>query len=105
MPVDPQLIGPATLAMTQSLSLFQGFLPKFEDIRKHPYGASPGFETDVRMGEVAATILTLGIGTIATGLTGSKVPVLVSLVSAVGLIVLYESALHANSVKVITANV
>ena len=50
MPVDPALIGPTTLGLTQSISLFQGFLPKFNDIRKEDPTNNPGFVSDVRMG-------------------------------------------------------
>lgn len=93
MPVPPELIGPATLAMTQSLSLFTTFLPKFTDI-KNGSSHDPGFATDVRMGELAAATLTIGIGTVASGLTGSSVPIGISILMVVALVMLYESALR-----------
>lgn len=97
MPVDPGVIGPATLAMTQSLSLFQGFLPKFTDIKNNsPHDL--GFTTDVRMGELAAGSLTIGIGAIASGFTGSAVPIVISILMVVSLIMLYESALRYQGV-------
>lgn len=49
---------------------------------------------DVRMGEIAASSITLGIGVIASGLSGSPIPIIVGAVMAGFLIVLYESALR-----------
>ncbi len=97
MPIDPGLIGPTTMGLTQSISLFQGFLPKFNDIRKEDPVNNPDFVSDVRMGELAAALLTIGIGAIMSSLTGTPYPAMVSLISALGLIVLYETALRANA--------
>lgn len=95
MPVDPGLIGPASMSLTQSLSLFQGFLPKFAEIRKENPTTNPDFAQDVRMGELAASLLTIGIGATMSALTGSPVPSVIAIISAVGLIMLYESALRS----------
>ncbi len=97
MPIDPGLIGPTTMGLTQSISLFQGFLPKFNDIRKENPMTNPDFVSDVRMGELAASLLTIGIGAIMSSLTGSPYPTMIAFISAVGLILLYESALRANA--------
>lgn len=97
--VSPELVGPATLAMTQSISLFSQFLPRFTDI-KNGSKNDPGFSTDVRIGEIAAASLTIGIGVIATGLTGSNVPVIVSIIMTVGLMVLYEAALSYSTPRI-----
>lgn len=100
MPIDSGLIGPSTIGLTQSLSLFQSFLPKFTDIRKADPANDPGFVKDVRMGELAAALLTIGIGTTMSALTGSPIPSVIAFVSAAGLIILYESALMSNPVGV-----
>lgn len=97
MPIDPGLIGPTTMGLTQSISLFQGFLPKFNDIRKENPMSNPDFVQDVRMGELAAALLTIGIGAVMSSLTGTPYPALISVISALGLIMLYESALRANA--------
>ena len=92
MAVDPAASGAAILSLTQSVTLFQALLPKFSDIRK----ASPNDEDtvrDVRIGEIGAVALTLGIGGMASAITGSSAPAVVALVSCVGLVFLYESAL------------
>lgn len=98
MPIDPGLIGPTTMGLTQSISLFQGFLPKFNDIRKENPLNNPDFVQDVRMGELAAALLTIGIGAVMSSLTGTPYPALISFISAVGLIMLYETALRANTI-------
>lgn len=97
MPIDPGLIGPTTMGLTQSLSLFQGFLPKFSEIRKENPSANPDFVQDVRMGELAASLLTLGIGALMSSLTGTPYPAIVAAITALGLVALYESALRANA--------
>lgn len=88
--------GPASLAATQGVSAFQGFLPKFTEIRRANAENDPGFVADVRMGEVAACTLTLGIGAIASSLNGSSVPAIVALVMCTILVCLYEYTLRAN---------
>jgi hypothetical protein len=95
MPVDPGLIGPATLAISSGMSAFQSFLPKLSDIRKADPVNDPSFAADVRMGEIAAVAVTVGVGAVASSLTGSPVPTVVAVVIAVGLVVMYESTLVA----------
>lgn len=94
MPADPAVIGPATLSMTQSLSLFNQFLPSFTQISS----ADPNdtaIVRDVRMGELAAVMMTLGIGGMTSALTGSSVPAVIAGLTCLGLVVLYETALKA----------
>jgi hypothetical protein len=97
MAVDPHVIGPATLSMTQALALFQNFLPKFSEIRLADPELNEGLVQDVRMGEFAAVMMTLGIGAMTSALTGSAVPSIVALVTSGGLVLLYEYALQARS--------
>jgi|SRR6187397_2901197 hypothetical protein len=101
MPVNPNVIGPATLSMTQSLSLFDSFLPSFRDISKADPG-NEGIVRDVRMGELAAVLMTLGIGGMTSALTGSSVPAVVALVTCGGLVLLYETALRSTGETVNT---
>lgn len=94
--VDPSIWGPATLAMTQGISSFNSFLPSMTEIRQH----SPDdeeFVKDVRMGEITAAGLTLGVGAIASSLTSNPTPVVISVVMAFGLIMVYETALRSRS--------
>ncbi len=92
---NPDIFGPATLAMGQSISAFNSFLPKFAEVRKTNPVDDPGFAADVRMGEVAAVIVTMGVGAIASSLTGSPAPLYTGLFMCLVLVFLYESALRA----------
>lgn len=93
--IDPNLIGPTTLAISQAVGAFNTFLPSISEIRKNDPVANPEFAADVRVGEVAAVTITLGVGAIVSSLTGSSAPTVVALVACLGLIVLYETTLRA----------
>lgn len=93
MPVPPEILGPTTLAITQSVSLFQGLLPKFTEVKQGD-PSDIEFATDVHIGEIAASSLAIGIGVIVSGLTGSPVPAFISVLMCAILIVLYERALN-----------
>lgn len=94
--MDSNAIGPATLAMTQTVGLFQFFLPKLSDVRKADAATDVGMVGDVRMGEVGASTLCLGIGAMVSSLSGSSVPLVVSILTALILICLYETTLKAD---------
>lgn len=91
--MDSAGVGMATLCMTQSLTLFQNFLPRFQEISAANPEEDTGMVQDVRMGELAAVLTTLGIGGMTSALSGSSVPAVVSAITAAGLILLYEYAL------------
>jgi hypothetical protein len=85
--------------MTQSLTLFQQFLPKFQEISAADPDNDAGMVRDVRMGEVAAVVTTLGIGGMTSALSGSSTPAVVAAITAGGLILLYEYALANREVS------
>lgn len=85
----------AMLAVTSGLNVFQGLLPKLSEVRKADKTSE--IAADVRMGEVAASTMTLAVGTIASSLTNSPVPALVALLTVVVLVTIYESTLKADS--------
>lgn len=93
--VDPGIAGAATLGITQGIGAFQFFLPRLSDVRKGGMD-DPELVGDVRMGEVAAITLCVGVGAIVSSLTGSTVPVIVSIVVSAILICLYEAALRGD---------
>ncbi len=93
--IPPEIVGPATLAITQGVSVFGQFLPPLTEVRKRN-AADTEFAADVRLGEVAAAGLVIGIGAIASSLTHSTIPIVVATITALGLIFLYESTLRAN---------
>lgn len=91
---DAQAVGIATLAITQGFAQFNVFLPKISEVRR----AIPGDDVaaDVRVGELAAVAGTMGVGIIATSLSGSKLPAFVSAVVCVLMLSIYESVLHTH---------
>lgn len=90
------MFGPAMLAVTTGIQAFQGMLPRISDIRRADAMGDPGIAADVRMGEVAGVTLTMGIGIIASSLTGSAVPAFTALLMCFILVMLYESTLRAD---------
>lgn len=95
MPVDPTIIGLTMTAVSQAASAFAQYVPKLADIRK----AAPedtSMVGDVRIGEIAAATLTLGVGVVASGLSGSPVPSIIAALMCFVMLVLYESALRGD---------
>lgn len=93
---DPALIGPTTFTVTQSITSFGAFLPTFREISAAD-PADTSFVRDVRLGEFAAVLLSLGIGGMTSALTGSPVPTTIALITCVGLVTLYEYALRSGA--------
>jgi hypothetical protein len=92
--MSSDIIGPATLTLTQSIGAFNTFLPPLSEIRRNDPANNPAFAADVRMGEIAAAALTIGVGAVTSSLTKSNVPILIGAMSALALVVLYESTLR-----------
>lgn len=92
---NPEMFGPAMLGVTQGITAFTTLIPPLADIRKaDPSDAS--FAADVRMGEVGAVTLTLGIGVISSSLTGSPIPAGTAVLMCAILLCVYESALKGD---------
>lgn len=86
------------LSVTQSVAVFTTLLPPLSDVRKSRGDADT--VNDVRMGELASSALVVSIGLFASGMTNSPVPAMVAVVSAVGLVLMYESVLSATPKEV-----
>jgi hypothetical protein len=80
------------LSVTQSIAVFSALLPPFAEVRKGNKN-DPAMREDVRMGELAASSLVIAIGLIASGVTGTPAPAVVSVVAAVVLVGMYETVL------------
>lgn len=91
--MDPVALSTSTLAMTTSLGAFYHMLPPISEVRKNS-AANPEFAADVRVGEVAASVIALGIGAIASSLSQSNAPIVTSLILAGSLVALYEITLR-----------
>lgn len=89
-------LGPATLAITQSVSSFQFFLPRLADVRRADPKHNADMVGDVRMGELAAATLCIGIGAMVSSLSGSPYPAMVSVLMVGILISVYEIALRGD---------
>lgn len=92
---DPITLSVTTMAVTSTLGAFYQFVPPISEIRKRST-SEPEFAADVRMGEVMASAIAIGIGGIASSLSGSPVPALVSVLFAVSLVTMYEMTLRSN---------
>lgn len=90
---DPITLSVTTMAVTTSLGAFYQMLPPISEVRKRSAG-DPEFAADVRMGEVMASSIAIGIGGIASSLSGSPTPALVSVIFAASLVFLYEITLR-----------
>lgn len=96
MPVnDPVTLSVTTVALTTAVGAFYQMLPPISEVRKQATTNS-SFAADVRVGEIAATSIALGIGAISSSLSGSPTPIIVSAVFALGFIFLYESTLRGD---------
>jgi len=93
MPDNAAALTGAALSLSQTQSAYAFFLPPLREVRQAGK-SDPVMTGDVRLGQIAAGSLTIGIGVIMGGLTGSSLPVLVSI--AIGLIIafVYELALR-----------
>lgn len=90
------MFGPAMLSVTSGIQAFATLLPKLSDVRKADPVRNPDIAADVRMGEIGASALTMGVGVIASSLTQSPLPAVTGLVMAAILIAVYESALRSD---------
>jgi hypothetical protein len=90
---NPNMFGPASMVLSQTISSFQSMLPTISSVRKASPD-DPDMAGDVRLGEIAASALSIGVGAIASSLLGD--PVLISSFIALTLIIIYEQALRRN---------
>lgn len=94
---NPDLLGPTSLAITQGVSAFMAFLPKLSDVRKSNL-TDVDMVGDVRLGEIAATTLCVGMGTIVSSLTGSSIPTFIAVLVSAILVCIYEGALRTSGI-------
>lgn len=89
------VFGPAAMAVSQTVGSFSTFLPRLSEVRKAAPN-DPDMAGDVRMGEVAAVAITLGVGAITSSLSKSPIPIYSALFVAIMLVVIYECALRGH---------
>lgn len=91
--MNEQATSASLLAITSSVGMFTGLLPSLSEVRKTQ--GDPSVINDVRVGEIAASALTVSVGLMASSMVKSPVPAMVAVVSAVALVVMYESVLQS----------
>lgn len=93
LPTNGQNASAILLSVSQSVVVFTALLPPFAEIRKADKN-DKDMVNDVRLGELAASALVIGIGVIASGVVNSPAPVAASVVCALALVGMYEGVLH-----------
>ena len=92
MPADGAIIGAATVSLGQSITAYSFFLPPLREVRRaNP--TEPAMRGDVHMGQLAAGIVTIGVGIMLSYLVGSAIPLTVAVITAVMIGLVYETAL------------
>lgn len=91
---NPQALGPASIVMSNVTTAFIGFLPSFTEVRRAGTDDRE-MKKDLKLGIVAAVSLGVGTGIIVSNLTGSPVPVVVSIVVSAILIGCFQAAMRS----------
>jgi len=99
MASDPAVWGLATISMSMALTAATAFNPPLTEVRKRSREDTT-FAGDVRLGELATLLVSVGVGTISSSISGSPVPAIIGIIVGLGLVALYESALQTE----VTAN-
>ena len=97
--MDNQNISLSMLSVTQTVAVFTALSPSISEVRKSVN--DPAMANDVRMAEALSASIVIGIGITATMLVKSPVPAAVSLVSAAGFVLMYESILRTTPKEVV----
>lgn len=87
--------GPASVVLGTAVSSFIQILPPLADVRKASKD-DPNVAGDVRLGEVAAATIAIGVGAISSSLLGDPTPVFVAAIMALALICIWETALRGD---------
>lgn len=95
MPPDAGTSAAASIALGQTVGAYAYFLPPLREVRRAG-STDPQMRGDVRMGQIAAGALSLGVAAILANLTKSTVPVIGTLIVALIIAFLYETALRGD---------
>jgi hypothetical protein len=85
--------GSASFAVSQSVSSFMQFLPKITEVRKASVN-DEDFCYDLRIAEIAGTVITIGVGMIVSSMTQSSAPIVAGLFISLVIVILYETVLR-----------
>lgn len=87
----------AIVSLGQTVSAYSFFLPTLREVRKAGPDDS-AMRGDVRMGEVAAAVVTTAIAVMISSMVGSQVPLITSVILTGVVIALYEIALNGERI-------
>lgn len=94
---DPGSVAASTIAIGQTVASYQFFLPRLNEVRQaSPH--DPTMRGDVLLGQVAAGVVSASVGVLLAWMTGSPVPVYVTLFIAVVIAAFYQFAMNGNRV-------
>lgn len=94
---DPAAVTGATISIGQTVVAYQFFLPRITDVRKAAPN-DPAMRGDVMLGQLAAGAVAISVGVLFAWMTGSPVPVYVTLFVALVIAAFYQFALNGNGV-------
>lgn len=95
MAADSGSVAAATVAIGQSVAAYSYFLPTLREVRQADRD-DPTMRGDVLLGQVASGSVSVSIGVMLAWLTGSQVPVYVSILVAAIIASIYQFALNSN---------
>ena len=82
------------LAATQGFAAFTVLMPPLATVRRADYTIDSETRADVRAGQIAATVMTMSIGALISGLSKSSTPLLIATVISLVTISVYEYTLR-----------
>lgn len=91
----PESFGFAALALGQSMSQFNAFMPPLADVRRSS-PSDPVMAGDVRTGEVASLVGSLLVGAVVGWITGDPTAAYVSVIICAVMVGMYEYIFRAN---------
>jgi hypothetical protein len=97
MAVDPGAMTGGSIAIGQTAFFYSAFMPRLTDVRKAS-SMDGDMRGDVLLGQVAAGGASLLIGVLVTWVTGSQVPLIVTVLLALFIGAVYQFALNGNRV-------
>ena len=86
-------IGPAFIAVTQGINVFNTLMPPLDDIRVSD-PSDMHMSQSVRTAEWAGTVITLSLGILASALSNSSAPFVIALIIVGVLVFIYERTLR-----------
>lgn len=90
---DPGAVSVGAIAIGQTVASYQFFLPRLADVRRAQVG-DVDWHDDVVLGQAAAAAVSLSVGVLLAWMTGSAIPVLVTLFVAGVIAAFYQFAMN-----------